>query len=85
MLLLSILQHLGHSFVGPISTSYFHNFIFDGSALFAEFSQLFGNCSEGRSEYITDGATGCAKLGLCDMCNIFYRLLSRSYFRRLVY
>lgn len=34
----------------------------DGSALFAEFSQPYGICCEGRTQYITDASTGCVKL-----------------------
>ena len=34
----------------------------DGSAMFAEFSQPYGICCEGRTQYVTDSATGCVKL-----------------------
>ena len=34
----------------------------DGSALFAEFSQPYGICCEGRTQYVTDASTGCVKL-----------------------
>ena len=34
----------------------------DGSALFAEFSQPYGICCEGRTQYITDASTGCVKV-----------------------
>ena len=34
----------------------------DGSALFAEFSQPYGICCEGRTQYVTDASTGYVKL-----------------------
>ena len=34
----------------------------DGSALLAEFSQPYGICCEGRTQYVTDASTGCVKL-----------------------
>lgn len=34
----------------------------DGSVLFAEFSQPYGICCEGRTQHVTDASTGCVKL-----------------------
>ena len=34
----------------------------DSSALFAEFSQPYGMCCEGRTQYVTDASTGWVKL-----------------------
>lgn len=52
----------------------------DGSALLAEFSQPFGICCEGRTQFVTDAATGCVKMVIpLDSTVEFLRHLGNMY------